>query len=103
MQELQLNEVAGMSNEPLVQMYEKYAPKSRGKKRKLHGSSPSLLWNRNGPEMTCLGTIADLKEHEAEMASRAKEKAERKTKRFVDKVSMHARLSFTCSPTHPPT
>ena len=84
--ELRLNEVSGVSNDPLVQIYEKAAPKSRGKKRKLHGSSPSLLWNRNGPEMTCLATIADLKEHEALMYAKAKDKAERKAKRFVEKV-----------------
>ena len=84
--ELRLNEVPGVSNDPLVRMYEKSAPKARGNKRKLHGSAPSLLWNKNGPEMTCLATIADLKEHEASMHARAKDKAERKAKRFVQKV-----------------
>ena len=84
--ELRLNEVPTISNEPLVTMYEKSAPKSRGTKRSLHGSSPSLLWNKNGPEMTCLETIADLKAHEDSMQARKQEKANRKAKTFVDKV-----------------
>ena len=67
-------------------MCETAAPKARGNKRKLHGSVPTLLWNRNGPEMTCPGTIADLKAHEADMQNRAKVKAARKAKTFVDKV-----------------
>ena len=84
--ELRLNEVPGIPNDPLVRMYEESAPKSRGNKRKLHGSSPSLLWNRNGPEMTCLATIADIKAHEQEKQHKAQEKAEKKAKRFIDKV-----------------
>ena len=88
--ELQLNEVPTINNEPLVKIYEDAAPKSRGTKRRLHASSPSLLWNKNGPEMTCLGTIADLEAHEAIMQSKKEDKANRRAKRFVDKVlSLH--------------
>ena len=94
--ELQLNEVPTISNQRTFgEIYKDADPKSRGTKWRLHGSSPSLLWNKNGPEMTCLGTIADLKAHEAIMqtkkAKRTK-KANRRAKRFIDKVlSLHTR------------
>ena len=84
--ELRLNEVDGVNNEALVSYYESAAPKSRSGKRKLHGSSPTLLWKKNGPEMTCLATIADLKAHEAKQAQVAEEKAARKTRQFVNQV-----------------
>ena len=84
--ELRLNEVEGISNEALVNYYESTAPESRSGKRKLHGSSPTRLWKKNGPEMTCLATIADLKAHEAKQAAAAEEKADRKTRRFVNQV-----------------
>ena len=92
-------EVPGVDNTPLVRMYEDAAPKARGNRRKLHGSSPSLLWNKNGPEMTCLATIADLKVHEEAMQARAKDTAERKTKTFVDKVLLTSVLN-TDPPIH---
>ena len=86
--ELRLNEVSGVINDALVDYYKSAAPKApkKKKKRKLHASSPSLLWNKNGPEMTCLATIADIKAHEAKKDAEAKDKAARKTKRFVDQV-----------------
>ena len=84
--ELRLNEVDGVDNEALVNCFESAAPKSRSGKRKLHGSSPTRLWKKNGPEMTCLATIADLKAHEAKQAQAAQEKADRKTRRFVGQV-----------------
>ena len=87
--ELRLNEVDGVDNEALVSYYKSAAPKTRSGKRKLHGSSPTLLWKKNGPEMTCLATIADLKVHEAKQAQAAQEKADRKTRRFVNQVLLH--------------
>ena len=84
--ELRLNEVDGVDNEALVNCFESAAPKSRSGKRKLHGSSPTRLWKKNGPEMTCLATIADLKAHEAKQAQAAQEKADHKTRRFVGQV-----------------
>ena len=84
--ELRLNEVDGVDNEALVNCFESAAPKSRSGKSKLHDSSPTRLWKKNGPEMTCLATIADLKAHEAKQAQAAQEKADRKTRRFVGQV-----------------
>ena len=45
--ELRLNEVDGIDNDTLVNYYKSAAPKSRSGKRKLHGSSPTLLWKKN--------------------------------------------------------
>ena len=90
LRELRLNEVEGVDNTPLIDLYKKAAPKAKGNKRKLSGSSPTYLWNRNGPEMTALGTIADLKIFEADKEEKAMENAARKTKTFVDKVITHS-------------
>ena len=96
LRELRLNEVEGVDNAPLIDYYKKAAPKAKSNKRKLSGSSPTFLWNRNGPEMTALGTIKDLKIFEAEKQDLAMEKAARKTKTFVDKV--RTRMQFTYIP-----
>ena len=95
--ELRLNEVEGIDNDALVDYYESAAPKCRSGRRKLHGSSPTLLWKRNGPEMTCLATIADLEKHEAKQAQDAKEKADRKTRRFINQVLWIPLLAIVCA------